>query len=98
MQDRAPCDIAHSRRTLSVSYASKDDPVGQELHDLRHTAASLMLNQGVNPRVVMEILGHSQVSVTLNTYSHVSTTVTRDAVDGMSAVLWEPDSRRSDEP
>ena len=60
------------------------------LHDLRHTAASLMLTQGVNPRVVMEILGHSQISVTLNTYSHVSTTVSRDAVDGVSGLLWEP--------
>ncbi len=59
------------------------------LHDLRHTAASLMLAQGVNPRVVMEILGHSQISVTLNTYSHVTTTVSRDAVDGKSGLLWD---------
>lgn len=61
------------------------------LHDLRHTATSLMLSQGVNPRVVMEILGHSQISVTLNTYSHVTTTVSRDAVESMTKLLWEPD-------
>jgi len=54
--------------------------------------------QGVNPRVVMEIVGHSQISVTLNTYSHVSTTVSREEVDGMSGLLWKPDGRRSDEP
>jgi integrase len=42
------------------------------LHDLRHTAASLLLSEGVAARVVMEILGHSQISVTLNTYSHVA--------------------------
>jgi site-specific recombinase XerD len=41
------------------------------LHDLRHSRATLLLAQGVNPRVVMEMLGHSQVSLTLNTYSHV---------------------------
>lgn len=41
------------------------------LHDLRHPCATLLLAQGVNPRVVMETLGHSQVSLTLNTYSHV---------------------------
>jgi integrase len=41
------------------------------LHDLRHSCATLLLAQGVNPRVVMETLGHSQVSLTLNTYSHV---------------------------
>ena len=46
-----------------------------------------MLAQGVIPRVVMEILGHSQISVTLNTYSHVSTTVSRDAVDGIWAAV-----------
>ena len=43
----------------------------QRFHDLRHAAASLLLAQGVNPRVAMEILGHSQISLTLNTYSHV---------------------------
>jgi hypothetical protein len=51
------------------------------LHDLRHTAASLMLAQGVSPRVVMEILGHSQISVTMNTYSHVTPASSREAVE-----------------
>jgi integrase len=50
------------------------------LHDLRHTAASLMLAQGVSPRVVMEILGHSQISVTMNIYSQVTPASSRDAV------------------
>ena len=40
-------------------------------HDLRHTAATLLLSQGVDPRTIMETLGHSQISLTLNTYSHV---------------------------
>jgi integrase len=40
-------------------------------HDLRHGTASLLLSQGVNPRVVMERLGHSTISLTLGTYSHV---------------------------
>ena len=38
--------------------------------DLRHTTATLLLTQGVHPRVVMETLGHSQISLTLDTYSH----------------------------
>jgi integrase len=50
-------------------------------HDLRHTAASLLLAEGVQPRVVMEILGHSQISVTLNTYSHVIPALQHDAFD-----------------
>ena len=40
-------------------------------HDLRHTAATLMLQQGTHPKIVQERLGHSDISMTLNTYSHV---------------------------
>jgi integrase len=53
------------------------------LHDLRHTAASLLMAQGVPARVVMEIMGHFQVSITLNTYSHVDTRLTQVAADRM---------------
>jgi integrase len=57
--------------------------------NLRHAAASLLLAQGVNPRVVMEILGHSQISLTLNTYSHVIPSLQREAASRMDAVLGE---------
>ena len=40
-------------------------------HDLRHTCASLLMAQGVSPRVVMDVLGHSTLSVTMDLYSHV---------------------------
>lgn len=40
-------------------------------HDLRHTSATLMLQQGVHPKIVQERLGHSSISLTLDTYSHV---------------------------
>ena len=46
-----------------------------------------MLAQGVSPRVVMEILGHSQISVTMNTYSHVTQTSSREAVAGVEGLL-----------
>ena len=42
------------------------------LHDLRHTHASLMMEQGVNPKIVSERLGHASVGITLDTYSHVT--------------------------
>ena len=58
------------------------------LHDLRHTAASLLLAQGVAARVVMEILGHSQISITLNTYTHVDPELNRVATDRMESTLW----------
>jgi len=42
------------------------------LHDARHTHASLMLKQGIHPKIVQERLGHSTIAVTLDTYSHVA--------------------------
>jgi len=63
----------------------------QRFHDLRHACASLLLAQGVPARVVMETLGHSQISLTLNTYSHVIPALGRAAADRMDAVLTEPD-------
>lgn len=59
----------------------------QRFHDLRHACASLLLAQGVAPRVVMETLGHSQISLTLNTYSHVIPAVGRAAAEQMDVVL-----------
>ena len=41
-----------------------------KFHRLRHSCATFLLVQGVAPRVVMDILGHSQISLTMNTYSH----------------------------
>jgi integrase len=43
-------------------------------HDLRHTAATLMLSGGIHPKVVAEMLGHATVAVTLDIYSHVTPT------------------------
>lgn len=59
------------------------------VHDLRHTAASLLLAQNVPARVVMEILGHSQIALTMNTYSHVAPEVSREAADRMGRMLWQ---------
>ncbi len=56
-------------------------------HDLRHTAATLMLLQGVSVKVVQERLGHSQVSLTLGTYSHVLPSMDQDAADKLDALL-----------
>jgi len=41
-------------------------------HDARHTHASLMLKQGIHPKIVQERLGHSGIAITLDTYSHVA--------------------------
>jgi integrase len=57
------------------------------LHDLRHTCATLLLAQGVAPRVVMETLGHSGISLTMNTYIHVLPVLQRDAASKIDALL-----------
>lgn len=57
------------------------------VHDLRHGCASLLLAKGVTPRVLMETLGHSQISLTMNTYAHVIPSLQRDAADRMDEVF-----------
>ena len=59
----------------------------RRFYDLRHTCATLLLVQGVRPRVVMEILGHSQISLTMNTYSHVIPTLQKEAASRTDEVL-----------
>jgi integrase len=56
-------------------------------HDLRHSVASLLLADGAHPRAVMELLGHSSISMTMNTYSHVMAPMMRDLADRMDAAL-----------
>lgn len=56
-------------------------------HDLRHSAATLLLSQGVHPKVVQERLGHSQISVTLDTYSHVLPTLQKEAAQKIDDVF-----------
>jgi integrase len=57
------------------------------VHDARHTAATLLLEQGVGIRVVQQILGHSQLSQT-ERYTHVTAALSQDAADRMSQALW----------
>jgi integrase len=56
-------------------------------HDLRHTASTLLVRQGVHPRVAMEILGHSQIAVTMNVYAHVVGESMRDAMLSIEGAL-----------
>jgi integrase len=56
-------------------------------HDLRHTAATLLLLQNVNPKVVSEMLGHASVAITLDLYSHVLPDMQQDAAAAMAVAL-----------
>ena len=56
-------------------------------HDLRHTAATLLLSRGVHPKIASEMLGHASVAITLDRYSHVSETMQTEAVKAMTDLL-----------
>ncbi|HEY0755700.1 MAG TPA: tyrosine-type recombinase/integrase [Ktedonobacteraceae bacterium] len=56
-------------------------------HDLRHTAATTLLALGVNPKIVQEMLGHTEISMTMDIYSHVLPTMQREAMHKMNTAL-----------
>jgi len=56
-------------------------------HDLRHTAATLLLRRGVNPKIVSEMLGHANISITLDVYSHVTPDMQEAAAKVMDVIV-----------
>ena len=61
----------------------------RRLHDLRHSCASFLLAAGASPRTVMKTLGHSQIGLTMNTYTHVLPEIEREAIDAAAKVIFE---------
>ena len=57
------------------------------LHDLRHSNATALIQAGVNPRVVQQRLGHSDVNITLNTYTHVLPEMDMEAAEKLDAII-----------
>lgn len=83
-------------RSLNRHFASVIRRIGlpatTRLHDLRHSAATLMLLQGVPLKVISRILGHSQLSITADIYTHVLPELERDAVERIEALLGDNDA------
>lgn len=74
---RAACELAGIRKI--------------RFHDLRHTCATLLLEQGVQLVTIKELLGHSQLHTTAEIYSHVRIRTQRSAIEAMKNALSEPD-------
>lgn len=82
-----PLDVANlTYRSFRPLLARADLPQIR-FHDLRHTCATLFLSRGTHPKIVQEILGHSTISVTMDTYSHVLPNMQGDAVTAMEKFL-----------
>ena len=78
-----PDSITHTWHRLILQAGLK----GIRLHDARHSHASLMLKQGVHPKVVSERLGHASIQITLDTYSHVAPGLQEAAARGFDNIL-----------
>ena len=62
-------------------------PRSVRFHDLRHTCATLLLSKNVNPKIVQELLGHANISQTMDTYSHMLPDMQERAVSAMDDIL-----------
>jgi integrase len=63
------------------------------VHDLRHTSATLLLAEGVHGKIVQERLGHANIAMTLDLYSHVTADMQRQAADALEAKIESAEQR-----
>ena len=85
-----PAGTPQHGKTLTTSYhqlLKRAQLPRVRFHDLRHTAATLMLSRGVHPKIVSEMLGHANIAITLDLYSHVTPTMQREAASAMDSLL-----------
>ena len=72
-------------RTTYLRFMRKHNLGEYSLHSYRHTFATMLLEKGVNPKIVQKLLGHQDIETTLGTYSHVLPEV----FDGVAGVVGE---------
>jgi hypothetical protein len=81
-----PVDERNLRREFDAVLTKAKLP-RMRIHDLRHTGASLLLAMGSHPKVVQDVLGHAQMSLTLDTYSHLIPGLAEEAAKKMDEIL-----------
>lgn len=77
-----------SRREFRQLVAAAGAPPAFRLYDLRHTCATLLLSEGVHPKVVSKRLGHATTKLTLGTYSHVTPTMQEGATSHIASIVY----------
>ncbi|MFF2273572.1 tyrosine-type recombinase/integrase [Agromyces sp. NPDC058136] len=91
-----PIEPSNLRRDFETLISAAGVP-RIRFHDLRHTCASLLFAKGVPPRVVMDLLGHSTMSITTDLYAHVMPTALAEAASAMDDLLSEAADRMQEE-
>jgi integrase len=86
-EDGAPWHPDRVRVLFQQAVKAVDDVSGIRMHDLRHTWATLALRAGVHPKVVQERLGHANIRITLDTYSHVLPDMQESAAELVASVV-----------
>jgi integrase len=66
-------------------------------HDVRHSAATLLLGLGIHSKIVSELLGHSQIGITLDLYSHVTATIQQEAVRAFEGLFGSQEGATQDQ-
>ena len=93
-----PLSVSHAFRRI----ARRAGLEGVRLHDMRHSHATILLEQGVHPKVVSERLGHASVNITLDLYSHVTPGIQQAAAkafdDALTPVSATPIKESKDAP
>jgi integrase len=83
-----PIHLANLRQRHFHKILEAADLKGFRVYDLRHTMATLLLAEGINPKIVSERLGHASVVLTLDTYSHILPDMQKDATSKLGEVLF----------
>ncbi|GCF11814.1 tyrosine-type recombinase/integrase [Dictyobacter arantiisoli] len=82
-----PVEAGNLMRRSFKPLLKKADVPDIRFHDLRHSAATLLLSMDVHPKIVQELLGHSNISMTLDTYSHVLPSLQEQAVTRLNTLF-----------
>ncbi|TCP61247.1 site-specific integrase [Baia soyae] len=90
-EDGTPINVDYVSREFGRSVKKLDIPYVR-FHDLRHTHATLLLQQGEHPKIISERLGHSTISITMDIYSHVMPNMQREATDKLDRFLFSDNS------
>ena len=83
--------------TMFKRILEKVDLPHMHFHDLRHSAATILISMGINPKVIQELLGHSDISITLGIYGHLFPSMQKDVVDRWQDVFGMKEEDDGDE-